>query len=82
MSDKELELTKGIVTLSNNVIADKEKEREINAKKSFYQMLVTLAIIICFGSLWFYEIHEAYKNVSVSASASACAETIEKRGEK
>lgn len=82
MSEKEIELTKEIITLSNNVIADKEKERELNAKKSFYQLLITLAVVICFGGLWFYEIHEAYKNVSVSATASACAETTEKRGEK
>ena len=39
MSEKELELTKEIVTLSSNVIADKEKEREINAKKSLYALV-------------------------------------------
>ena len=82
MTEKELELTKEIVTLSNNVLSDKAKERETSAQKSLYQMLVTLAVIICFGALWCYEIHESYKNVNVSASSSACTEIITKRGEE
>ena len=80
MSDKELELTKQVLELSSKMLEDKQKERDASTKKSFYQMVVTLVVIACFGALWFYEIHQSFNYTDMTIENRATA-TIERRGD-
>lgn len=78
MSDKELELTKQVLELSTKMLEDKQKERDASTKKSFYQMVVTLVVIACFGALWFYEIYQSFNYSDMTIENRATA-TIERR---
>ena len=74
MTEKELDLTKQVIELSNKILDDKQKEREASTKKAFYQTAVTIAVIICFGALWLYEIHESYCDVNIQNTSTSITE--------
>ena len=76
MTEKELDLTKQVIELSNKILDDKQKEREASTKKAFYQMIVSIGILVCLGGLFLYEIHESYSDVSITNTSQA---TIEER---
>lgn len=76
MDKQEIELTKAVIELSNRILEDKQKEREASTKKAFYQMIVSIAILVCLGGLFLYEIHESYSDVSITNTSQA---TIEER---
>ena len=60
MDKQELEITRAVIDLANKILEDKHQERFASTKKAFYQMLVTIVIVICFAIMWMYEIHESY----------------------
>ena len=79
MDAREIELTQSVIDLSRRILEDKEKEREANKKKALYTTIITIVIIICFGVLWFYEIHESFNYSDMTIENKATA-TIEHKG--
>ena len=78
MDAREIELTQSVIDLSRRILEDKQKEREVSRRKSLYSTIVTIAIIICFGLLWLYEINKSYDYGDMTIENKATA-TIERR---
>ena len=78
MDAREIELTQSVIDLSRRILEDKQKEREVSRRKSLYSTIVTIAIIICFGLLWLYEINKSYDYGDMTRENKATA-TIERR---
>ena len=80
MDKQEIELTQALLELSNKILEDKQQEREASSKKSFYQTVITVVVIICFSALWLYEIHESYDCTEFEIENKASA-IIEQKGD-
>ena len=79
MDKQEIEITRAVIDLANKILEDKHQERFASTKKAFYQMLVTIVIVICFAIMWLYEIHESYSYADMSIENKAIAK-IESEG--
>ena len=83
MDARELEITQSVLELAKKVIDDRAAERKADSMKHTLVFTVTICVIVVFGILWAYEIHESYNynDMTIENKATATIERSEKYGE-